>query len=313
MGKSSLNYQLFASLENALSIGESKRNYRAICEDNKTDKIFSYSSYDTIKKTSVSFANFIKENYPEIRQLKEIMPCHILDYIEQKSKTCNDNTLRKIKMHMESIGIFASKKYTSVNVDNWKVTDIPCGNTPNNIRIKNGFTESDVTRLTEYATAPRRENMHKALTLVSVAGLRLDEVWTQKASDIHISSTDKGDFGYGYINVTDAKHGRNRCVSIISADDRDALKNLIQTSDDDKIITCTKVNLQRMLAQAKKALELDTIGQSWHAVRKYYAQRFYDFYRVKHTRKETINATNRMLGHGRGQLSKLQTYVRNIW
>lgn len=313
MGKPSLNYQLFTVLENALAIGESKRNYREIYGNHKTDKIFSYSCYDSIKQTSMSFSKFINENYPEIRQLKEIMPCHISDYLEIKSKTCNDNTLLKLKMHIESIGIFASKKYKSVNVNNWKVVNSPCSNLPNNIRFKNGFTEPEIIKLEQYASAPRRENMQKALMLVKITGLRLDEVWTQRVSDFHILSTDKGDFGYGYINVSDAKHGRNRCVSIISADDRKVLMRIIQNSKNDKIITCSKTNLQRMLAQAKKATGLESVGQSWHAIRKFYAQRFYDFYRSKHTRKETINATNHMLGHGRGQLSKLETYVENIW
>lgn len=313
MGKASLNHQLYSALQEAKALGESKRSYRASIGENKVDKIFSYSSYDSIKETSKSLARFIKNNFPEIKELKDINTQHICDFLKFKAQTCNDNSLTKIKMHIESLGIFAAKKYTSVDAEKWKINQLPEGSKPNDIRIGNAFSDMQLRKLENYASAPRRRNLSHGITLARVAGLRIDEIWSQKISDIHIAPTDKGDFGYGYLVVTDAKHGRFRTVSLISSEDQKLLANIIGSSDGEKIITCSKTQLQRMLSTAKKECNLDVYGQSWHAIRKSFAQNFYDFYRERHTRKQTIDKTNEALGHGRRQESKLKTYVSNMW
>lgn len=309
---SSLNNQFYQILKHAEHYNHSKRDYRDLCDSRKTDKIFSYSTFGSIKQTSVSLCNFLQEWYPDIKKVSQITQHHLWDYLYYKADNCNPTTIQKLKQHLTSLGIYASQKFSSVNIDEWDVATLPIKSTKTDyLRYKNGFSEEEVDALLNYAFAPRRWNLEAAIILATTIGLRIDEIYTQRVSDIHLES--KGEHGFGYVNVTDPKHGRPRTIPLLSESDKDKLQSIINLSHTDKIITCSKDNLQRQLSKAKNSCEIYKAWQSWHALRKYYAQTTYDYFRQHKSRAETIDIVNDYLGHGRHQESKLATYVKNMW
>lgn len=68
--KKGLHEQAYERLTSMLSLGNSKKEDR-ITEDGIQDKIYSKSTYDTYKKHIKYFLQWIKQNHPEVKSLKQ--------------------------------------------------------------------------------------------------------------------------------------------------------------------------------------------------------------------------------------------------
>ncbi|MDL2250407.1 hypothetical protein LJC51_07125 [Lachnospiraceae bacterium OttesenSCG-928-J05] len=313
MSKANLNYQLQQVVHAAFCPGASKKSYREQVGSSKTDKIFSYASYEAIKNTSKDFGKYMKTEYPDVRHLADIRAKHVEGYLSYKSLSCNQNTLTKFKTHLESIGLFARKRFRSVNPDNFKTTRMISSNKRNNVKVGNPMDTKTVDTLIGAASSKsRKSNLYNALVMCRATGLRVDEIAHQKASDFHLD--ERGKYGFGYITVTTPKHNRAREVHITTAEYKKTLKQMIPDGRE-RIITCTRATLQNNLANLKKELKIDNQAlKGFHSIRKHYAQEYFDFVRKKNPRKVAIGRTNETLGHGYSRaVSDLSTYVTNIY
>ena len=154
-----------------------------------------------------------------------------------------------------------------------------------------------------------------AIDLARYLGLRAEESVSQKLEDCHLN--DRGKYGYGYITVSNPKHGRPRTIDITSREAKNAITDRISYAKSNgwsKILPISKKTLQNELGYIKRQIGIKADLQGMHSIRKVYAQNTYDFFRQKHTRREAIGLTNLMLGHGYSRAEKdLKTYVENIW
>lgn len=306
----SLSNQFYNAMQHAIAYGESKRSYRAQIDNSKVDKIFSHQSYSSIEATAKDFTNFLKAEH--ISRADQVRPEHINAFLELKARTCNNNSLVKIKTHIESLGAFCAKRYKSVNSENFSPTIKVTSDKANNVKFNNPMTKEQYKTLLnnlENGTKSDKRDA-RALRVIAGTGMRADEVCKQKVADCHIDA--RGRFGYGYITVTDPKHGRSRDVHIVSREGREAVKNAIENAVDGRLFNIQAKTLENRVANSTQGIDGYKM-KGCHSVRKLFAQECYDFFRLRHTKKETIQFTNEQLGHSANRdVSELRTYVGNI-
>lgn len=306
----SLSYQIFTAMQSAIAYGESKRSYRAQTGFAKLDKIFSHSEYESIEKTSKDFTSYLQDF--RVKKVADITSDHVDGFLIKKSLTCNDNTLTKIKAHIESIGIFCEKKF-GVNAANFSPSMKIVSGKENDVKVGRPMDKevfADLVSRLEQSDSGADNRDARLLRFVRGTGLRIDEVCTQKVADCHPG--ERGRFGFGYVDVSNPKHGRPRRVHLHSAQAREAVKAAIDRASGDRLFTCKTKTMQNRISQHMDIYGLKQIGA--HAVRKLYAQDFYNFFRSRHTKRETIQMTNEQLGHSASRdVSELKTYVVDIW
>lgn len=312
----SLRHQMGHIMTNAKAFGQSKRSYRKQTNEKKSDKIFSYSNYDSIKQTAESLVKFINENYSEIKELRQIKQVHITKFLEKKAETCNDSTLVKMQQHIESLALFAQNAFRMKF--NWTVDRVYSKKQYQYTKKGRAMSVENFDKLEKYleenCNKQTESNTLLLIRFCRATGLRVDEIAHQRIDDIHL---DAGEFGYGYIDVTNGKHGRKRYANIKSEEDRKIVEEVILNADKEEIeyVTIRRTEtLKNRLTNAKKkaGIEDDLVG--WHGIRKLHAQEFYDYVRKNISRRDAIGLTNQQLGHGydRGE-EALKTYVGNIW
>ena len=315
----SLNNQFFNAMQECIAYGESKRSYREQTGSKKVDKIFSHQSYETIQKDAKDFAKYLKNN--GISRANEIRPGHIEGFLGSKSATCNNNTLTRIRGSLHSLGLFCGKRYKSVDPENFVISNskMPYSSLSDGRKIGRPMPEDTFDRLFKIvkdSDGLKDSRLYKVMALVRHTGVRLDEATSQKLSDFHLD--EKGRFGFGYITVSDPKHGRSRDVHIHTRKGKEELLEALSRrgGNKDRYVCSNKDTISNNFAQLKKSFGVSdqTRLQGMHSIRKLYAQDFYSWYREKHTKRETIQATNLQLGHSATRdVSELRTYVMDIY
>lgn len=87
----SLSYQLIERLKSMDCIGESRKYAKEEAreqlgfQNGRTIGIHSYKSFDKAKTVSKGFANYVKENYPNIKDINNIDEDIIIEYIEYRA------------------------------------------------------------------------------------------------------------------------------------------------------------------------------------------------------------------------------------
>ena len=79
-----IKYQFLLAINNNFRESMDKNSDKANGIRN-TNKIYSYASRKNLVKVSSAFGDFMKENYPEIRYVKDIRPEHIQSFLVHKN------------------------------------------------------------------------------------------------------------------------------------------------------------------------------------------------------------------------------------
>ena len=182
----------------------------------------------------------------------------------------------------------------------------------------------------------KKTETYKTLILSRVAGLRVRETCLVHRECIHL---DGGRYGYGYISlrsgaIDGAKHGRPRVIDILSASDRDTLREICRNVRPGQTVMRKSDgepyrvdSVQRAITRACVKLG---IGQEWsqnknHAVRKSFAQRAYDTVRretaeqgcsEQDSRRMAEDYVSDQLGHGTDRADRerlLDVYIGIRW
>lgn len=182
----------------------------------------------------------------------------------------------------------------------------------------------------------KKTETYKSLVLSRVAGLRIRETCLVHRECVHL---DGGRYGYGYITlrsgaIDGAKHGRPRSIDILSASDRDALREIckgvrpgqtIMRKSDGEPYRVDSVQRAITRACGKLGIREDWLQNKNHAVRKGFAQRAYDTVRretaeqgcsEQDSRRMAEDYVSDQLGHGVDRADRerlLDVYIGIRW
>lgn len=209
----SLNHQMFQRLEDKKAIGQSRHLAKLEAKDQgkKVETIHSYKTYDAYKQSSKTFIKWLKQEFPEIKDIRNIDKDIGAMYIQYRSKqgVSAYTYSQDIAMLNKTLSLGLNKAYCGVA--NRSIKAITKG------RVDNGFkTDSGALEL-----------------IVKASGLRRNELYNLKKSDLLIT----GDRVTGIRVRSGAKGGRPRTVEVISKYQKSFYKLVESTESDSKVVT----------------------------------------------------------------------------
>ena len=336
----SIRNQLQQSVSAACHPGGSKRSERSnpandwkIYSCGGADPSKTYAGY--LRGLAGELGTWIRENYPDCKMAYQISPSILQGFLNSKAdRGVAASTIRKDLSGIRKLEKCVGHQFRNSRID-WKTTTIHvpdyCPEEKQRDRVMDDRTYRDVLD-----AMSRKTETYKSLILSRVAGLRVRETCLVHRECVHL---DGGRYGYGYITlrsgaIDGAKHGRPRSIDILSASDRDTLREICRNVRPGQTVMRKSDgepyrvdSVQRAITRACVKLG---IGQEWsqnknHAVRKSFAQRAYDVirketaeqgYNEQDSRRMAEDYVSDQLGHGVDRADRerlLDVYIGIRW
>lgn len=301
MGKS-LKQQFIFAIEDNFSEGMDKHSMKS--DGIKNDgRIFSYSDRKNLIDSACNFSNFMKENYKDIKLVKEIRADHIQSFLNKKSSECSNATLKQYQSKFNKLEKVVNNTY-NINI-RYKGYQLPLAE--ENTKIRNTSMSPEDFKKLENAFSESKSYAKIAIQLTSRCGLRVSECSKLQGRDIDIVKN--------IIHVEDGKGGRDRDVPI-REEDKEYFNNLkANLGDMERVCPIRSDSINKSIDRAMRGQGIrnkynDT---NIHSIRKMYAQKEFDRCRSEGKDiKESLQEVSVLLGHGKDRLELMKQYVLDI-
>lgn len=301
MGKN-LKQQFIYSIEDNFQESMDKHSMKSNGVRND-GKVFSYADRKNLIDVACSFANFMKENYNDIKLVKEIKADHIQSFLNQKASECSNATLKQYQAKFNKLEKIVNKTY-KLNVK-YKGYQLPLSE--ENTKIRNTSMSPEDFKKLENTFANSKSYGKIAIQLTARAGLRVSECTKLQGRDINLEK--------GIIHVEDGKGKRNRDVPI-RAEDKNYFADLkANIGDMERVCPVRTDSINKSIDRAMKGegIRNKYNDTSIHCIRKMYAQREYNRYRAEGIEiREALGKVSVLLGHGEDRLELMRQYVLDI-
>lgn len=271
-------------------------------------KIYSYSDRRNLIDFSANFSNFLKQNYPNVKWVKDITEQHIQSFFNTKSKNCTRATLEQYKSKFNKLQTLVNKTY-GLNVNYSKGYIVPITG-ENTAKLRNiSMSSLDYNKLLNVMSNSKSSAVN-GIKLSGAFGLRVSELSKLQYRDLDLKKH--------VIHIVGSKGNRDRDIPIPK--DKTALIRQIKgdISDNKRIIPLKQDSINKFLTR-----QLDKIGlkekyssakTGVHSLRKMYSQEQYNKCRnVGMDIKTSIDKVSDLLGHGQDRYTLIKEYVENIW
>jgi integrase len=320
MGKKNLKAQLQFAIQSCFK-GNGKQNggfgaskHSDMATGQKNGKIYSWSSYHSRVDVACQFSAYVKENYPHVREARQLTKEMAESFLLSKSSTCTTETLDCYRSNLASLGENINRTYGSARVD-LKVGKV-AGTTANQETRCKPMTDAHISALRDSYKVG--STGHTAVTIASAAGCRASEIVRLKKESIEIKGSN-----LATVFIRGGKGNRDRTIQVTDPQGVKALADIkALATAGERLVPCKVGSIQKSLNRHMAALSGSNGGSmkneykhtGFHAIRKNFAQKEFDRHRQNHTRQESLDHVSKQLGHGAGRdLATLQRYVDNIY
>ena len=302
MGRN-LKYQFLNAINNCFKEGMDKHSIKASGQMDGT-RIFSYADRKNLVDTASNFSNYLKSNYPDVKMLKDIKPEHVQSFLNSKSGSCSDATLKQYQNKFNKLQNVVNNTY-NINV-NFKGAIAPHGSNATKIR-NSSMSKIDFKKL-ENSFSNSKSSAKTAIQITAKAGLRVGECVKLKGKDINIQG--------GTVHVHGGKGGRDRDVKIRPEDKKfwSDLKASVRANE--RICPVNKDSINKAIRREMEKLDIQDKYRDTgiHCIRKMYAQQQFDHYREQGMEiKEALGQVSEDLGHSDTRIELMKEYVLNIY
>lgn len=301
MGKN-LKHQFLHAIEDNFQEGMDKHSMKSdgITNDGK---IFSYADRKNLIDLACNFANFMKENYKDIRMVKEVRTDHIQLFFNQKANECSNATLLQYQSKFNKLDKVVNNTY-NINVK-YRGYQLPLAE--ENTKIRNTSMSQEDFKKLENAFSNSKSYAKIAIQLTARAGLRVSECTKLQGRDINLEK--------GIIHVEDGKGKRDRDVPIMKEDKQYFSDLKANIEDKERVCPVQSDSINKAIDRAMKneGIRNKYTDTSIHCIRKMFAQREYDRYRAEGMEiRQALQEVSVVLGHGKDRLELMRQYVLNI-
>ena len=215
----SINHQLWSRLESLKAMGESRHQAKQIAKSNNTNvkTIHSYNTYSAYKEASKRFSNWLKEEFPEIKDINDIDKDIGALYIRARALEGKFayTYSQDIAMLNKIFDFGLTKKYCGVA--NRRLADITNNRSDNGYRTKEGKIE----------------------TIIEGAGLRRNEL-KLLTGDKLVFSNDK----LLCINVSAGSKGGRSRIAEVHPKYQKVLFDILKDIKNDELVVSDKIPKQ---------------------------------------------------------------------
>lgn len=308
-----LKYQFKYAIEQSCRFGTDKHSMKRNHAENGNMKArtLSYADRKNLIDVSSNFSNWMKENHPNIKELKDVTSSHVQEFLNQKAQTCTSATVEQYQSKFTKLEALVNSTYRNADV-NYTNTVTPVCTNNTKLRDKT-MSVRDFNRLNNYMSNNcRSDNGAKAIQLSYHVGLRVAEISKLQQRDITIHSN-----GTATVHVADSKGCRSRDVHIVSRGSVQVLTELRDSvqSPTERIVPIQSESINRSIKRAMDRCGMQEYKHSKtsvHSLRKAYAQREYNRYKEQGLEpKQAWGNVSEQLGHGRDRADLYKTYIEN--
>lgn len=295
-----LKYQFLYAIEQNFKAGMSKHSAK---KQGKTESnlIFSYSDRKNLIDFSSNFANYMKENYSNIRQVKDITTEHYQEFLNFKAIKCSTKTLETYTSNINKVTKVTNKAYHLRKNHNIKT---PLGF----ITSKRNLMMTDEHINIMLNNCEIGSTTYNSLMICKSFGLRVSELSKLHGTDI-IEKDDNI-----YLRIIDSKGKRSRLSPCV---DRNNLY-LLMLKDKykyNRIIPIQHESINQNIRRLMKKTGISNIYKttSIHAIRKNYAQKTFDNARISMSKQNSLDYVSNALGHNNNRFDITKAYLTNVY
>ncbi|MFT8352616.1 tyrosine-type recombinase/integrase [Clostridium saccharoperbutylacetonicum] len=302
----SIKNQIQQAINNNFEENTDKHSYKQ--QDDQEVKVFSYSEKFRLLDAAKMLSNYIKENFPNIKQIKDVNSNVIQDFLNTKAKNCTQNTINTYSNSLNKIAAICNKNYSSCNLT-WKQdVIIPAALTQKSqLRgVANQIPLEDLNKICDYAKR-NYSTSGQIILCQHELGLRVNEL----VSGIKVENID---FKNNILHLTNTKGGKNLDREITQE-----LKAILEKSIQQRNITSgrlfpiTENAVNTYLRRTEEKLGIKG-RYSIHNIRSAIAQKFYNSLRENGVNKDNaIKQTSIWLNHGPDRKKLLEKSYIEIW
>lgn len=293
MGKTrNIKYQFKYCIDTHFREGMDKHSIKRTRKDNS--KVYSYADRKNLIDLSANFANWLKENHAEIKQLKDINSNHIQEFLNKKANSCSRKSLQEYQSHFRKLETLCSETY-NINVNfHSAVTPISLKN--GGAKIRNIMCSDAQYQILLKTT---NSNLRSALILSKNFGLRASECSKIQSKDIKENG----------IYIADSKGKRSRFVKAENKEQQEILEQFRQEKQG-RICPVQTGSLQQAFHRECKKQGIHFQNGAFHTLRKNFATAKYKEYREKgETVQQALDRVSHALGHGSNRNQLMKEYI----
>lgn len=307
MGRN-IKFQFKNAIEKSFKPGMDKHSMKK-SEGLGKGRIFSYADRKNLIDFSANFANYLKENNPEIKLIKQIRAEHIQGFFYSK-QDCTTATLEQYKSKFNKLEILVNREYLiKANFSTGYVVPESKKTVNKEVLRAISMPREEYNKLVN-VTSNRRSPAKIGIELAGRFGLRVSEITKLQYRDINLKK--------GFVHIDKSKGGLTRDI-YFREEHRPFLEQLKGVRDDNaRIVPIQEGSVNTFLRRS-----LETIGlkekycnatTGIHSIRKMCAQKEFDKYRKEgYTRDDSLVKVSNFLGHGDKREVLMEKYIKDIY
>ena len=271
------------------------------------DTVYSFAERSNLLELSHQLGDYVKTNFNDVKQVANIQPHMVQDFLNVKATTCNQNTLEQYASRIHKLEAVINTAYKS-NV-NWYsdlVTPVSA--------ISQDKTRDIATNREDFNAIMAKAEDSKsqapiAIQLAGEFGLRVSETTKLQPRDVNFETMK--------LHIHESKGGRSRDLEILPhqvpflekiCEGKEATERIVEIKEDsvNKWLSRTEeaIGIRAKYAEANSGI---------HSIRKMIAQEKFDQFRADGmSQKDALDKVSEYLGHGKDRMETMQQYVLNI-
>ncbi len=261
-------------------------------------RIFSYADRSNLVDLAAGFSEYMKQAYPQIREVRHITTDHVQGFLAAKSSTVTQATLSQYGSRFAKLERLVNDSYKSCKVDFHSVVVPTSSKCSGKVRTQMLATSDYQTLL----SSTTNTNLRNALVLSYCAGLRAAECSKIQARDWNAAS--------GILTIVDSKGKRSRQVKV--PQQHIQAVNSVMSSTQWRICDCQTESLQKAFRRQLATCGLaDTYKNgAFHMTRRAYATNLYKECRTQGMSvQSSLSAVSKSLGHGANRNDLMKQYI----
>jgi len=291
-----------------------------------THQIPGLKHFQNLRAFAKDFGQWVKAEYPEIKQVKDISVSVCNKFLDMKADFCAKATLKKYRSYFQKTQMCTNHYFKSANLD-WKgnivVPESRKAQDVESVRFGVRMDSNDFDNIVELA-AGRFPHAVTVAHISSMIGCRVEGCANITAGMVRLD--EPGRYGHGEIHLYETndnkiqgieKGGRPRIIDIRRAEDAVFFKGLCQgKSFTERLIPITADSINRGLRITMEVLGIKGKYElkSLHSIRCMFAQELWNENKAAGiTYENNLRICNNQLGHGDNRgLEGVKAYINAV-
>jgi len=302
-----IKHQIQQAINNCFDEGIDKHASKHQDQQIYNTQIYSYDEKFRLLDTAKMLQNYIKDNELNIKEIKNITPGLIQQFLNDKSSKCTQNTINTYSQSLNKIAAICNKNYSSCNLT-WKQdVVVPTALTQKSkLRgVTNQIPLNDLDKICNYA----RSNFSISGQIILAQrelGIRVNELATIKVENIDLKNN--------ILHLPNCKGGKNLDREITPGLRNILDRNIKQRSiSSGRVFPITENAINTYLRRTEEKLGIKG-RYSNHNIRSTIAQERYDLLRNEGlSSKDAATNVSIWLNHGPNREKLLKESYIELW